>query len=526
MSKHWRKRLVGLGGIGATLGWSVPAHAHAFGQRYDLPVPLWLYLAGAGAAVALSFAAVGLFVRSNPGLHAYPRLNLLRWRGGRFLAHPFTLFVVKLFALGVFVLVILTGYLGNQNPIRNVTPTMVWIIWWVGLAFVSPLLGNLWALINPWKISFAWAEALYRRFRPGEKLSAHHSYPRWLGVWPGVILFVAFAWAELVWDGSVVPLKLSFAATVYSLITWFGMFLFGREQWLRNGEAFSVAFGILARFAPTEVRVRNPAVCQTCSSVEYGSTECGHKDEGCVNCYECFNRADESDREWNLRPPAVGLIRDGGVPLSMVVFVLLVLSTVTFDGFTETPPWVKIVFSFYNSFQWMGGYEGPLISTLGLVGFPVLFLGIYFIFCALMATASDNRLSTGKMASLFVFSLVPIAIAYHLSHNLSFLLVQGQGIIRIASDPFGFGWDLLGTAQYRINIGLIGARFIWFTSVIAIVLGHIISVYLAHVMALRAMRERKPALRSQYPMLVLMVIYTVVSLWILAQPIVETAPAG
>ena len=258
MSRHWRKRLVGLGGIAATLGWTVPAHAHAFGQRYDLPVPLWLYLAGAGAAVALSFAAVGLFVRGNPGLHAYPRLNLLRWRGGRFLAHPFTLFVVKLFALSVFVLVLLAGYLGNQNPIRNVTPTMVWIIWWVGLAFVSPLLGNLWALINPWKIAFAWAEALYRHFKPGEELSARHSYPKWLGVWPGVILFFAFAWAELVWDGSVVPLKISFAATVYSLITWFGMFLFGREQWLRHGKAFSVVFGILARFAPTEVRVREP----------------------------------------------------------------------------------------------------------------------------------------------------------------------------------------------------------------------------------------------------------------------------
>jgi hypothetical protein len=61
----------------------------------------------------------------------------------------------------------------------------------------------------------------------------------------------------------------------------------------------------------------------------------------------------------------------------------------------------------------------------------------------------------------------------------------------------------------------------WFTAVAAIVLGHIIAVYLAHVLALRLLEERKRALRSQYPMLVLMLTYTVVSLWIMAQPIVE-----
>jgi hypothetical protein len=166
------------------------------------------------------------------------------------------------------------------------------------------------------------------------------------------------------------------------------------------------------------------------------------------------------------------------------------------------------------------------VGTLGLVAFPALFIAVYLGFSGLMATASGYRLPLGIMARAFVFSLIPIALAYHLAHYLSFLLIQGQLIIPLGSDPFGSGWNLFGTADYEINIAIVNAKFAWFTSIVAIVVGHITAVYLAHAIALRTLKERKPALESQYPMLFLMVGYTMVSLWILAQPIVETARKG
>jgi hypothetical protein len=138
-----------------------------------------------------------------------------------------------------------------------------------------------------------------------------------------------------------------------------------------------------------------------------------------------------------------------------------------------------------------------------------------------MARAAGDTLPTGTVARIFVLSLVPIAAAYHLAHYFMYLLIQGQLMIRFASDPLGFGWNLFGTARYRPDIGIVGARFAWYTAVIAIVLGHIIAVYVAHVVALREFPDKRAALRSQIPMLVLMVGYTMVSLWIIAQPIVE-----
>lgn len=512
------RALAVMGGI-LFLNWAGSAAAHGFGQHYDLPAPLWLYVVGAAATVAVSFAVVGLCAHGTSGPDAYPRLNLLQWPLGRCMAHPVFLGCLKLVSAGLLVLIIVAGLLGHQNPAKNLVPTLVWVIWWVGLAYVSALAGNLWALMNPWKGLFGWAEALYRRVAPGRELSHHWAYPPTLGAWPGVLLFLGFAWVELVFQGAAVPANLAVLVLVYSGITWTGMFLFGKDTWLRYGEAFSLAFGLLARFAPTEVRVRDPHLCQTCSLT------CQDRDGACIDCYACFARAEAARREWNLRPYAVGLVRNQGVSVSEMVFVLLLLATVTFDGFLATPVWTEVRTTLLEFLPDVGEAGRPVTRTLGLLAFPLLFLEIYLLFCVFMALVSGWRLSGIMLARMFILTLVPIAIAYHIAHYLAFLLVQGQRLLPLASDPLGFGWNLLGTAEYGINTEIVGAGFGWYSMVLAIVVGHIIAVYLAHLVALRTLRQRTTALRSQYPMLVLMVSYTMLSLWILAQPIVESDEA-
>mgnify|MGYP004229719861 CR=1 FL=1 len=152
------------------------------------------------------------------------------------------------------------------------------------------------------------------------------------------------------------------------------------------------------------------------------------------------------------------------------------------------------------------------------------------VFCWLMrqfaAISTNNggerpKQSTMEVAGAFVLTLVPIAIAYHLAHYLSFLVITGQYLIPLISDPFGFGWNLFGTADYEIDIGIVSARFAWYAAMISIVIGHVISIYLAHVAAQRTLGNPRTALFSQIPMVVLMVLYTMFSLWILAQPMVN-----
>src|SRR5262245_34080474 len=161
-----------------------------------------------------------------------------------------------------------------------------------------------------------------------------------------------------------------------------------------------------------------------------------------------------------------------------------------------------------------------LQSALLVTG-PMLLAALYLTAVAMMARMAGMKI--GPLAGIFVLSLVPIAIAYHLAHYFSLLAIAGQFIIPLASDPFGYGWDLFGTTLYRIDIGLVDARFIWYLAVVAIVIGHIIAVWIGHLTAYAVFDEATTARRTQYPMLGLMIGYTMLSLWILAQPIIEPA---
>ena len=159
------------------------------------------------------------------------------------------------------------------------------------------------------------------------------------------------------------------------------------------------------------------------------------------------------------------------------------------------------------------------MDTFAVVGIPMAFAVVYIGFSWVVKLFSRDDSPSLVIAGIFVFALIPIALAYNIAHYVTLLVIQGQHIISLASDPFGYGWDILGTSNYRVNIAVVNAKFVWFFSVAAIVIGHVAAVFVAHVIALMKFQDNAIALRSQYPMLFLMLVYTTISLWIIAQPI-------
>ncbi|MDQ6917087.1 MAG: hypothetical protein M3023_04625 [Pseudomonadota bacterium] len=457
---------------------ALPGHAaaHGFGARYDLPIPLSLYITGAGLVVALSFVMLGSVLRLAP-----VSAGALRADGGRW---PLVLPIARVIGVAVYLSVVFAGLFGVQSPLKNIAPVFVWALWWVGMSYVSAFIGNLWVLVNPLDGLFAWVDAFYARLRRGRPLEKHLHYPERLGVWPAVLLFLVFLWMEIVWEASDRPASLAVAMLGYSAFTWLGMAAFGRRKWLQRGEVFSLIFGLLARLAPVHLSVDRERV-----AVE-------------------------------LRPYALGLLVREPVDRSYVALVLLLLAAVSFDGFIETPAWAALA-------ELTG--DGILLKSLGLFLAPCLFLGIFLLVCRLSAWSAQTALrspgerkSTWRLAGLFANTLVPIAIAYHLAHYLSFLAMAAQYLVPLASDPMGLGWDLFGTVNHFVRPGWVDARVVWNVSVGAIVVGHVAAVYLAHLQALQEFADRRAALRSQYPMLGLMVGYTMLSLWIIAQPNVSS----
>lgn len=475
----------------AIAAWAVlgitPASAHGFGQRYELPLPLSLYLFGAGTVVALSFVVFGLFVRRESASRTYTQIDLLDNVIGRIIAHSAVVWWLRLAVLSLFVVTILAGLIGDPNPYRNIAPTLVWIIWWVGLAYAQAFLGDLWSLINPWRTAFDAADWLYRCLGgQSESERRRRPYPQALGVWPACVLLLAFCWIELIYPHAAVPAHIGWLAIAYSTLVWAGMLVFGRDACLQHGEVFSLVFRTFARFAPTEGR----------------------------------------DGRLLLRLPGAGLLDDRPVSTSMMAFVLLLLATVLYDGLIGTGEWAELEAALRSRLPASAETSSMVIKTLGLLLFWALFLGAYLGICTTMSRVASGRPAPLEIARSFALTLVPIAIGYHVAHYSVFLLVQGQYIIPLLSDPFGYGWNLVGTADYRVNIAVVGARLAWYAAVAAIVTGHVIAVYLAHVRALGVFEPHRVALATQMPLTALMVLYTFIGLSITAEPIVESRVAA
>jgi hypothetical protein len=471
--------------VGACL-LATPADAHGFGERYELPVPLSLYLWGAAAAVVLSFVVFGLFIRRSRIAPVGKHHDLLAGGLGRLIAHPAVLIALKAATLGLFCIVVLAGLIGAQNPYRNIAPTLVWIVWWVGFAYVQAFVGDLWSLINPWRTVYDAANWAYRRLGWGKDLTLGLPYPSWLGAWPACFLLLGFSWIELVYPNAADPRHIASFAIAYSILTWAGMVGFGRDLWLQSGEVFCRVFGTLARFAPTEAK----------------------------------------DGRLILRRFGTGLIEAPPLSTSMVAFVLLLLATVLYDGLIGTGEWAMLEAGLRPLLPGDADAASMAVRTVGLIAIWPIFLGAYLTVSALMSRLGGGRPAAIEVARRFALTLVPIVIGYHVAHYLVYLLVQGQYIIPLLSDPFGLGWNLLGTAGYRIDIGLVGARFAWYAAVAAIVVGHVAAVYLAHLKAIGSYDIPRNALRSQVPLTALMVAYTVLGLSIAAQPIVESRTAS
>lgn len=443
--------------------------AHGVQGRADTPIPIEAFFAVAAAVLIVSFLGL-TFGWSNPKLAGY------RWRRApRFIEtvvlSPLTLWTFRLLTLAAFLVVFLAAAFGSTLLGSNIAPLVIFVVWWIGLVPITALFGNVWREINPWVTI-----ASLLRF---QKHEAKHQLPKWLGVWPSAGIILVFAWLELVYPTPAEPRLIAVILGAYSLLTLWGMRRYGVNPWLDSSEGFSVYTGLLALLAPVEVRngqlgFRMPFVAATRMKVE---------------------------------PGVVGLIS-------------VLIATVTYDGLSTSPFWKirdvaaseRLIDVGLNDFQ-----AGVLIGTFGLLASLIVFVVAFEFFSwASGQLANWKFTSVGRVASAFAHSFVPIALAYFIAHYFTLFVFQSQDLVRLASDPLGFGWDLFGTSDSRIDFQAVSAEAIWGVQVIAIVTGHVVGLAFAHDRALEMARTHKEALRSQSPMLVLMVLLTVAGLWSLS----------
>ncbi|AEA23889.1 hypothetical protein ACFQ34_32810 [Pseudonocardia benzenivorans] len=421
--------------------------AHGVGTRGDLPVPVELAATAAGAVLVGTFVALGLLWRS-------PRL-----RGGeagrpvpapvaRLVGSPVLRGVLRGLVLVAAVLVVVVGFAGPAQTPRNLAPWVFYVTFWVGLVPASLLLGPVWRVLNPLRSVHAGLAAV-ARIDPEQGV---RDLPARVGLWPAAVSLAAFAWLELVSPEPADPRVVAGVLVGYALVHVGAALVFGR-RWFAHGDGFEVWSTLLGSLAPI-----------------------GRRDDGTL--------------VW--RNPADGLDAVRGRP-GLVAVVLVLVGSTAFDGLSRSSLWAD------------NAPRGPLAATLGLVVVTGVVTGLYLL--GTWRPDPVRRAEPVRLPTAFAHTIVPIAAGYAVAHYFSLFLFDGQLPFVLASDPFGTGADLLGTAGRAVDYTLVGTVTIAAVQVGAIVVGHVLAAVCAHD---RAVQLFPPAIavRIQYPLLAAMVVLT------------------
>ena len=444
-----------------------PVFAHGLVGRADLPIPKSLFAAAAATVLVVSFLALA-------ALWSTPRLQELRER--RLFRLPIVVdAVLGLVGVLAFGASVYAGLAGTDAEQDNLAPTVVFVLLWVGIPFVSLVFGDVFRLLSPWRAIGRVVGWVVARVAPAEPLD----YPERLGRWPAMAGIFFFGIVELCWAAGREPQTLAILGLLYLVTMFVGMSLYGVEPWTRKADPFGVYFGIFASLAPVTRR----------DGVLYA------------------------------RPPVVGAIKLAPLP-GTVALVIASIGITAFDGGSEGTVFNSIAPHLQDFFHSLGFDIARALELTFLLGLSVTVLLVTAIYWGAIWGMGQQGLRRPmtriELGRSLAHTLVPIAAAYVVAHYFSLLAYNGQDIVRLVSDPLGDGSDLFGGADRRIDYSVVSATAIWYAQVGSLVIGHVCALVLGHDRALALYEDPKAGTRSQIVMLILMVCFTCLGLYLLS----------
>ncbi len=441
------------------------ARAHASDQAFVLLLPTGVYTTVGVLCVTLTVLLVilkpdhwALSFRATYQ-HLLPRSRWLKTTTSCFSA----VLLLALFYI---------GQTGARDPLANLAPLVVWTLFWTAFVVVTGVVGNLWRWLNPWS-------GPYQILRAALGEPAGFKLPPGLGYWPAAVAFLGFSGFLLADPAPSDPARISGLMLTYWFVTLLGMLLFG-PVWQRRCECFNVVFFHFARLSPIRL---------TGAGVRLGWPG------------------------WQITSPRA-------LPLSLSVIPLLMLAAGSFDGLNETFWWLGKIG--INPLLFPGRSAMVLPTAFGLVAAVVaLMLAICLSLAIGLRLAGSDR-GLAVTAARFVPTVLPIAFGYHFAHYLPGFLVEMQYVVVALSDPLSNGSDLFGLGTYYVSTSFffneVTVRAIWLTQGVAVVAGHVLSIVLAHIVALQVFQSPRRAVLGLIPLSFFMVFYTFFGLWLLAAP--------
>lgn len=501
-----------------------------------------LFLGGVVATLLLTFGIVEFLERRGVKRDRKGfRFDLLRIGILRRLVRSQAFRLIQLPMVGLFILIIAAGLLGTQAGGRNIATVLTWVIWWVFLVFVIIFFGKIWCTLCPWNAIAGWIQRKSLWKRKKDLFTLNIEWPRRLrNIYPATALFILLTWLELGYNVTYSPRYTAYLGLLILSMAVISAVIFDRRAFCRYACLVGRVSGLYSMFAATELRRKNSKTCNTICRQEYekkkrrtgGARDCGKGNEKgypcptfeyprvmssntyCILCFECVKSCKHRNISFNIRPFASDLINLRKPRKDEAYLALVMLSMTIFHGLTMIPQWH---FFIEDIGRLTGlGYYGSF--TLGMAEALLIPVAVYYLLCVLSkALSGSNEVSVKQIFINYSYPLLPIALFYHLAHNSMHFFTEAQKIIPVLSDPFGWGWNLLGTATWTMK-PLMSLFTIWKLQIFLILVGHIYGIYIASKIARITFKDQRQAMRSLIPQLVVLIGFSVISLVLLAQP--------
>ncbi len=425
----------------------------------------------------------------------------------------------------LFYFFLLAGVFGSPVGNRNIIVIFVWILWWfVLITFLVPFGSRVWCTMCPFPFFGEWFQR--RKLisvgtgKPSVGRNKMHGlrkrWPKRLSnIWLQNIGFLTLATFN----------ALLVTRPIVSVIVLGGLFLAATIiHMIYRQRAFCMYLcpvgGFLSLYSMTSMvalRSKSKEVCGGCKTKScltgnekgwgcpwYQHAETMERNNYCGLCMECVKSCPNDNITVYARPFASDTTIKG-YDEAWKGFIMLTLalaySVVLLGPYGTLKDWANI-----SEVRNWSGFAIYAISLwlLALVALP----SIYYLSIFIGHRLAKSTVSIKDMFIRYSYVFVPLGLFAWIAFSLPLVMVNGSYIIAIISDPFGWGWDIFGTADFHWTPFF--PEYGVFLQIISLAIGLYYSMKRGIEIAAKLQRDSKSVFKSMLPLNILLLTITAI----------------
>ncbi len=448
--------------------WCGPMHAFESGKLVIMPNTLLFFSFGCLAGMIFLWIT-GIFSKRRRIVYDTDRsdyTDLFKKSGiiQRLFASRWPQTLLTIIAMMMIYIVVLTSLLGTKMSGRNLGVLLMWAVWlFLLVAILTPFFGRIWCTICP--LPF-FGDLIQRKsfFNPvaGKTNGYNNHFYGFFRRWPERLqngwfkLFVFLILATFSTTMVANPRVSGFTVIMLIVIPTVMAVFWELRAFCRYVCPVSVFLEPFSRMSFLALRNKSQEVCDDCKAqyckqgnlkgwtCPYGlnvgeikeNTDCGF-------CFECLRSCTFNNVAVYKRPFGSELRNRNYSEAwgTIVVFTLAIVYSILYEGHW---PVVRDYVNILDKKNWdLFGIYTLIVWTLSLAIIP----GIIYLLSLFAVRLSRLRVSIKEVFLASSGSLLPIGLMLWIAFVIPMLFVNVTFIIQSVSDPFGWGWDFLGTAN-------------------------------------------------------------------------------